>query len=259
MELIFSNRSHTLIRRTATHLYLRPHPALRPYVAHYTLCLAMEAPPPQTGPLHLIPDASGCLVFTLEGEKLDSLLYGPTNSLVTVANDLGRCPLRFFVEFRPGGLRAFTPIPQWELTERVLSLEDAAPALHGLVSACWEQAEDLDQFVAAVDRQLLARCTLPELLPPALRPEEYGYSPRHLSRLFRAAYGMGAKRFSHIMRVNQAVRRMQAGPVRLTDLAQELGYFDQAHFIRAFQSVCGVTPGRYRADLSDFYNEPLKF
>ena len=42
-------------------------------------------------------------------------------------------------------------------------------------------------------------------------------------------------------------------------LAQELGYFDQAHFIHDFRAVCGVTPGAYRAGLSDFYNEPLKF
>lgn len=259
MELVFRNRSHMAVKCTATHLYLRPHPALRPYVAHYTLCLAMEAPPAQTSPLHLIPDASGCLVFTLEEEVLRGLLYGPTDTLVTVTNDLGRCPLRFFVEFRPGGLRAFTSIPQWELTGRIFSLEDAECSLHRLVCACWEQAQDLDQFVAAVDRQLLSFCTAPALLPPALRPEDCGYSPRHLSRLFRAAYGMGAKRFSHVMRANQAVRRMQAGTIRLTDLAQDLGYFDQAHFIRAFQSVCGVTPGQYRAGVSAFYNEPLKF
>ena len=49
------------------------------------------------------------------------------------------------------------------------------------------------------------------------------------------------------------------GEVSLTHLAQELGYFDQAHFIHDFRSVCGVTPGTYRAELSDFYNEPLKF
>jgi AraC-like DNA-binding protein len=28
-------------------------------------------------------------------------------------------------------------------------------------------------------------------------------------------------------------------------LAQELGYFDQAHFTKDFKSVTGMTPGRY--------------
>ena len=31
--MCFSNRFSTLMYRTATHLYLAPHPSLRPYVA----------------------------------------------------------------------------------------------------------------------------------------------------------------------------------------------------------------------------------
>ncbi|MFQ8761961.1 MAG: helix-turn-helix domain-containing protein [Intestinimonas sp.] len=59
-------------------------------------------------------------------------------------------------------------------------------------------------------------------------------------------------------RVNAAIRALQAGPPSLTRLAQELGYFDQSHFIHEFKSVCGVSPGRYLAHMSGFYKEPLK-
>ncbi|CAN5279313.1 hypothetical protein BH09GEM1_BH09GEM1_45950 [soil metagenome] len=47
--------------------------------------------------------------------------------------------------------------------------------------------------------------------------------------------------------------RLQAAAERLTttppadvrELAWELGYADQAHFIRAFRATIGVTPGAY--------------
>src|SRR5690606_22343904 len=39
--------------------------------------------------------------------------------------------------------------------------------------------------------------------------------------------------------------RTRARPA-LTDLAVELGYFDQAHFIKDFKAVLGQTPAEYR-------------
>ena len=32
----------------------------------------------------------------------------------------------------------------------------------------------------------------------------------------------------------------------LSFIGQELGYYDQAHFIREFKQVTGMTPGKYR-------------
>ena len=101
--LVFRDRDGICAARSLTHLYLRPHPALRPFVAHYTLCLSAPVPPPPApGMLTLIPDASGCLVFTLGEGLLDARAYGPTTRTVTVANDLGSGPPRFFVEFQIG-------------------------------------------------------------------------------------------------------------------------------------------------------------
>ena len=131
--LVFRDRDGICAARSLTHLYLRPHSALRPFVAHYTLCLSAPVPPPPApGTLTLIPDASGCLVFTLGEGLLDARAYGPTTRTVTVANDLRSGPPRFFVEFQPGGLRAFTGVPQWELADRVWPLAQLSPGLYAL-------------------------------------------------------------------------------------------------------------------------------
>lgn len=44
----------------------------------------------------------------------------------------------------------------------------------------------------------------------------------------------------------------------LTRLAQELGYFDQAHFIHDFKAGLRGVARQYRAGMSAFYKEPLK-
>lgn len=273
MVLTYQNRGGNLAAQTSTHLYLWPSPSLRPFVAHYTLCLG-EGPVPREllPPLTIFPDASGCLAFTLTGDELEGVLFGPSSRAIQVDNDLGVCPLRFFVEFRPGGLSAFSGVPLWELTDQVLPLSDGERDLDRLVQDCWHAAADLDEFVAWVDGALCARLRgdpsfsglLARFLAGGQAPEalaaETGYSARHLSRLFRERCGVSPKGLQRILRVNAAARLMQRpGETSLTRLAQELGYFDQAHFIHDFRAVCGVTPGTYRAGLSDFYNEPLKF
>jgi len=36
-----------------------------------------------------------------------------------------------------------------------------------------------------------------------------------------------------------------------SQMAQELGYFDQAHFIKDFKSIIGVTPAEYAKSAAD--------
>lgn len=274
MVLTYQNRNQNLAVQTDTHLYLWPSTPLQPFVAHYTLCLGegYVSITQNFSPLTIFPDASGCLTFTLTEGGLEGILFGPSSRVVRVSNDLGVCPLRFFVEFRPGGLSAFTRTPLWEMTDQVLPMAEGVPELDRLVQDCWERTENLDDFVEAVDRGLCVQrrgdLAFPGLLArflsgpqnPELLAMETGYSSRHLARLFRERCGLSPKSLQRILRVNSAARRMQQPEnVSLTHLAQELGYFDQAHFIHDFRAVCGVTPGTYRAELSNFYNEPLKF
>ena len=63
--------------------------------------------------------------------------------------------------------------------------------------------------------------------------------------------GVGPKWVIQRYRLHEAVARVQAGrPVAWAALAQDLGYFDQAHFIRDFKAMVGQTPQAYARTLA---------
>lgn len=69
---------------------------------------------------------------------------------------------------------------------------------------------------------------------------------RHVERLLRAYVGVSPKWVIRRFRVQEAASRLANGAdVDCTALAHELGYFDQAHFIRDFKSQVGKTPAQY--------------
>lgn len=74
---------------------------------------------------------------------------------------------------------------------------------------------------------------------------ELELSERQIERIFQDYIGISPRDFLKISKVNKAVAILNEYP-RLTDIAFECGYFDQAHFIRSFKSLTGLTPGEYR-------------
>ena len=69
---------------------------------------------------------------------------------------------------------------------------------------------------------------------------------RALQRLFNEYVGIGPKWVINRYRMHEALERVdQGGQANWAELALELGYFDQAHFIRDFKALVGCTPARY--------------
>jgi AraC-like DNA-binding protein len=77
--------------------------------------------------------------------------------------------------------------------------------------------------------------------------ERHGLTPRTLQRLFTHYVGVGPKWVLARYRMHDAVTDIDDGYAgTFTDLAHRYGWYDQAHFIRDFTALVGVTPGQYR-------------
>jgi AraC-like DNA-binding protein len=170
----------------------------------------------------------------------------------------------FGVKFRPG---AFRPL----LARSVSTLRDRAVPLSDVFDAAAASLED-EVFAQADDAAMVAvaeRFLLPRLPPPDPKVERaaeivdgiaadrtltqveqllerWRIDKRSLQRLFTEYVGVGPKWVINRYRLHEAIERLAAGsPVDWAQLALELGYFDQAHFIRDFKALVGRTPAAY--------------
>jgi AraC-like DNA-binding protein len=166
------------------------------------------------------------------------------------------------VKFRPGGFHPFLPVPAHTLTDTALTLEQAfGDNPHAEVLAA---GEDRAQ-IAVVERFLRGLRPQPDPLcaevaglfalilrdPAITRVEQLaahaGRSPRSLQRLFREYVGVTPKWVLQRLRLHEAAERMTGGAGDWAALAIDLGYFDQAHFIKDFKAVVGRSPAEYAA------------
>jgi AraC-like DNA-binding protein len=74
-------------------------------------------------------------------------------------------------------------------------------------------------------------------------------SMRGFQLRFRAAVGLAPKQFARLMRLQATLRALDAGDARITDLASDGGFADQAHATRELRRVTGLAPARLRAAL----------
>ena len=91
--------------------------------------------------------------------------------------------------------------------------------------------------------------TDPEVVRVSQVCDKFSITERTLQRLLGRRVGMGPKRLIQRRRLHEAAGAL-AGPERptLAAVAARLGYADQAHFHRDFQSATGLTPATYAAE-----------
>lgn len=70
-----------------------------------------------------------------------------------------------------------------------------------------------------------------------------GYGQRHLARKFNQYIGLSPKEYLKVNRFIASLKQLINYPqIPLTQIAYKSGYFDQAHFIRDYQTYAGYTP-----------------
>lgn len=77
--------------------------------------------------------------------------------------------------------------------------------------------------------------------------EKSGYSVRYVNKVFKNTFGIGPKKFIEIYRFQHSANAiLTASDIDLTQIAFDLGYYDQSHFIKKFHEFSGFSPGEYR-------------
>jgi AraC-like DNA-binding protein len=81
-----------------------------------------------------------------------------------------------------------------------------------------------------------------------------GISASQLQRRFNEQVGLNPKGYARLIRFDRALVARRSAPERpWTDILYDLGYFDQAHFIREFHMFAGISPTRFAGDWENVF------
>jgi AraC-like DNA-binding protein len=208
---------------------------------------------PETLPhpnVHLVFEARGAKIFGVHTGRFTTRLEGEG--------------WVFGVKFRPGAFRPFLGRSVTSLRDRTVPIDEVFGARGAALA---RKIVDLDsdaEKAAVVERFLTDQ--LPPIDPNVERAcsivaeiaedraivsveqivEQWGVRKRALQQLFNEYVGVGPKWVINRYRLHEALERLHTGTrINFTELAMELGYFDQAHFIRDFRKLVGCSPAAY--------------
>ena len=142
-----------------------------------------------------------------------------------------------------------------ELRERLLEEKDVNRRF-GLV-------EDflLDMFASKLDVNPCVEFAVnemtgnPDRISIARMNEKIGYSQKHFTKMFRRSIGVAPKSYLKIMRFQKAIRTIDLSDTIEWDMvAQDCGFYDQAHFINDFKHFSGFTPEQYSRIHTNYQN-----
>ena len=239
-----------------------PSAALAPWVACYW---AITGTVTGTHADRVLPD--GCADVIVDfGTGRDPYAVGAMRRalVITLA---GRLDM-FGVRFQPGGALPFLDNPLHELTDQLVPLDSLWGSLATRLGDAFARGSPHER-IPIVERILLDRLrnaraddALAVRAAALFRRSRGGASvraiasalgvgERRLERVFDRCVGLTPKGLARVARFAHAVRSIERRPGAWTTVALEAGYADQAHFIREFRSLAGVTPTAFVDERKD--------
>lgn len=205
-----------------------------------------------------------CVNLVIDRGK--SGIFGPAKSKFSYLIQGKGCV--FGVKFKPGGFYPFRKQPVSGMSESpvgigallgadadadvqsvedsILSIGDELRMVELAESMLLPKLPERDDNVMLVNR-IIDRIILErEWTRVDTVCEHFGMNPRKLQRLFEQYVGVTPKWVIQLYRLQNAAEAMeQAHKPDLLKLSMDLGYHDQAHFIKNFKSIVGKTPEQY--------------
>jgi AraC-like DNA-binding protein len=247
----------------------RPHPALRPHVVRYTGWFEQHASPLQRRelPSHYIPLIINFGSATRVSRAADPTRWdtygtfttGAYDSYVLVETDSGAGGIQ--VDFTILGARQFLGMPLDRLTNRAIALDDVFGPADRSLTVALQEAPNWDERFDRLDRAIARRMQAARPVSRELAwtwdrmlrtsghvaigslSTDLGWSHRRFVARFKEDVGLAPKVFARVLRFHRAVETLKASVSRrLSDVALDCGYYDQAHFDRDFRAFAGVSP-----------------
>lgn len=223
--------------------------------------------------LEVVPD--GCIDIYWTGEELR--VAGPNTKVVTAR--MGGAATLVGLRFWPGVALGWLRVSALEFVNAHLLLEEfwglaatarlvdeltdsetpaaAAAMLENALVSRLHEVGSPDPIVSAT----LAAASREVSGPGIVRSltSEFGWSERTLRRRCHEAFGYGPKTLERILRFQRFLRLLdRASGTRLSVLAAEAGYADQAHLAREVRRLSGHSPSRLVAELQSRLADSFK-
>ncbi|TGK84933.1 AraC family transcriptional regulator [Leptospira bourretii] len=194
-----------------------------------------------------------CLV----GQITEPFYIKPTGSVNT-----------FAVRFYPYGIANFFEKPMEYYANRETSLDqlfglEAAKELEEKIRKAWDTATRIriieGFFRTKLKEQIIFDRILKNTIDSILHSkgnesigsilDDEGSSRRQLERKFKKQIGLSPKKLGKIIRMQAALKMLiNRRSEKLTDIAYESNYYDQAHFIKDFKEFTGLSPKEFPHD-----------
>ena len=158
-------------------------------------------------------------------------------------------------------------VPVIVLTAQLLTREDMERLKQGVAAVLrkelFSDAEVLTQVESALARskhlgdeaQRIARLAMAHIhehyataISREMLAAEVGVSERYLTRCFKQETGITPTDYLNRYRVQQACRLLEAGHVKVIDVAMLCGFSDSTHFGKVFRKEVGISPRAYQRE-----------
>ncbi|WP_454841973.1 helix-turn-helix domain-containing protein [Pseudomonas hormoni] len=218
----------------------------------------------QSANLLAVPDGCVDIVFDCDATRPTARICG--TPLAAQAVELHQNHHYFGVRFSPGVIPGFVNVLAEELTERELDLLEvsgfAQRIFENIVQAplLGDQMRLFNDYLAPRLMGKTSKLTA-MVIQQALRrrgdiriqqlEDLSGYTSRTLHRQFSQDTGMSPKTFCRIIRCQAALDTLNTQrDVSFSELALDLGFSDQSHFLRDFKKLVSTTPCDYQRKMT---------
>jgi AraC-like DNA-binding protein len=139
----------------------------------------------------------------------------------------------------------------FDLTERFVNAANLGEQLHSILEFLRHKLKSVQRIIPEVAESLNLITENLSLVTPSSIYKSIRISERQFQRKFRQYVGVSLEMYIRIQKFQRSLQWLQQGSFQnLSDLAYDLGYFDQSHFIREFKAFSDLSPGNMFKKLS---------